>query len=579
MDIVSRSFEVFAACVQGFVLLSKAQNLGEDASYLVTMLNVQEYRFLQWAEIVGIDSPDRKIDPRLNHVQASLLMAELRKMLEKDKIRQRYQLELVDREPIQGENVVEGPQDILSSAVSDQRRVDILYRANLIQSRNTLPKRLWWAAVDKNKLEKFVSKVRETVQGLWDLLNPIQQTDMLNTVQQILSRTIDMSNDVKGLLGLRTALERTSGDVEANSAVPLAASARVKAIAVALDSPEQFKQETSPSDTISRIDIVPVKSLQDGLSCIQKTEDATRSVARYRGKPVLIEHKPVPAKYKSKLKHRVVDLATLLSTRTHPAFLTLRCLGFFEDQEGFSLVYDYPDTLDSTFDVTDISQSPPSPISLLDLLRLHEPALQPSLSTRLKLSIQCLHALILLHTAGWLHKSLRSSNFLFFATEASARKNPESVLAHPFLAGFNFSRQDRPAEMSEYLSEDPQADIYRHPSALGEPLVSFGKHMDLYSLGTVLIELAEWRPLNAIVHKCVRVTGGGKDVPVDKIKPVRQWLLRDKVGNGSVAYRVGDEFGGAVAMCLEGESDEEKTRRAVLEQEWAILKKLEACRI
>src|SRR4051812_1128612 len=98
VSIASLSFEVFAICVQGFVLLSKAQNLGRDASFLVTMLSVQECRFLQWAEIVGVDDPDRTIDPRLNQVQASQLMGQMQLMLDKDNIRKRYHLDLVEKE-------------------------------------------------------------------------------------------------------------------------------------------------------------------------------------------------------------------------------------------------------------------------------------------------------------------------------------------------------------------------------------------------------------------------------------------------------------------------------------------------
>ncbi|KAL2833810.1 prion-inhibition and propagation-domain-containing protein [Aspergillus cavernicola] len=593
VSIVSLSFEVFAACVQGFVLLAQARNLGEDASFLMTMLSVQEYRFLQWGEIVGINDRDRTIDPRLNPVEASRLMGELQLMLEKDNIRKRYHLELVEKEgPVDRENVVhspEGSQSILSDAVSDKRRADILHRANLIKSKNSLPKRLWWAAVDKNRLATLVSRVERTVQGLWDLLNPIQQNRMDQATQEILSKVIDMSNDLKELRELRAALEVFSRDIQASGACPLAASAGIKAVAVALHgAKERTGEETFLLNTTASNDQpgqqlgpqpVAERLLQDDITCIEQTKDATRSVARYKGRPVLIEHKPVPAKDKPKLKHRVVDLATLLSSRTHPEFLTLRCIGFVEDQKGFSLVYNYPDSLDTNFNLSNTSESPPSPMSLLDLLYNREPPLEPSLSARLKLAQRCLHAIILLHTASWLHKSLRASNVLFFATLDSARSNPEKALAHPFLAGFNFSRLDRPAEISEYISEDPLADIYRHPSALGYPPVPFDKNMDLYSLGTVLIELTEWRPLRTIVQKCVKVSSRGQDVPLENIKSVREWLLENKVGSGSVAYRVGDGFGGAVAMCLAGGNCEAEMREKVLDREWEIAKKLDACHI
>jgi hypothetical protein len=60
---------------------------------------------------------------------------------------------------------------------------------------------------------------------------------------------------VKALQELRTALESSSGDVAANSAFPLAASARVKAVAVALHGTQKTKQETSLANTTSRATI------------------------------------------------------------------------------------------------------------------------------------------------------------------------------------------------------------------------------------------------------------------------------------------------------------------------------------
>lgn len=54
LAVVSLVFQVFGGCVKGFVLLSEAHNLGRDAAYLRTMLNLEEYRFTQWAKTVGL---------------------------------------------------------------------------------------------------------------------------------------------------------------------------------------------------------------------------------------------------------------------------------------------------------------------------------------------------------------------------------------------------------------------------------------------------------------------------------------------------------------------------------------------
>jgi hypothetical protein len=50
-----------------------------------------------------------------------------------------------------------------------------------------------------------------------------------------------------------------------------------------------------------------------------------------------------------------------------------------------------------------------------------------------------------LHSVGWLHKSFRSENILFFN---DADQDPH-LLTQPYVCGFDFSRQDSPHEMTE----------------------------------------------------------------------------------------------------------------------------------
>lgn len=97
LAVVSLSFQVFAGCVQGFVLLTEAHNLGEDASYLSTMLELEEYRFMQWAEAVGLlAEPQPTLHPRLNQALAAQLMTQLERLISKpvQKLRDRYGLKL-----------------------------------------------------------------------------------------------------------------------------------------------------------------------------------------------------------------------------------------------------------------------------------------------------------------------------------------------------------------------------------------------------------------------------------------------------------------------------------------------------
>lgn len=99
LAVASLSFQTFGGCVKGFVLLSEAHNLGRDASFLRTMLNLEEYRFTQWAKTVGLTGRHATLNPRLNQILAAELMGQLSLLLSTNKLKERYKLELVPNCP------------------------------------------------------------------------------------------------------------------------------------------------------------------------------------------------------------------------------------------------------------------------------------------------------------------------------------------------------------------------------------------------------------------------------------------------------------------------------------------------
>jgi len=180
-------------------------------------------------------------------------------------------------------------------------------------------------------------------------------------------------------------------------------------------------------------------------------------------------------------------------------------------------------------------------------------------TARLNITLSICRTLVTLHTAGWLHKDLRSENVLFFPSSSGSLIS--SLPARPYLTGFAFSRFDFPEAISEQPSADPSHDIYRHPQALGEPSTSFNKHMDMYSLGTIMVEIAEWRPLKHIILMCVDVRNPVANVSLTAIASVSPWLVREKVESGFASFRMGEVFGRALATCLQsggpvGESED-----------------------
>lgn len=167
----------------------------------------------------------------------------------------------------------------------------------------------------------------------------------------------------------------------------------------------------------------------------------------------------------------------------------------------------------------------------------------PSLTVRIQLALRIARIIQSFHRAGWLHK-----NILFLPS--SDITNPSSIPDNLFLAGFSFARADSPTEISEQPSGDPKHDIYRHPAALGEPTENFSAIMDAYSLGTVLLEIAEWRALQYLVDSVVDASA--ERVPLDRLAGLQPFLLegKGKGGTSKMRTKMGDIYSQACLQCL-----------------------------
>lgn len=128
---------------------------------------------------------------------------------------------------------------------------------------------------------------------------------------------------------------------------------------------------------------------------------------------------------------------------------------------------------------------------------------------RLQLAYNLALSLYQLHLVGWVHKSFRSDNVLFFpdtgksAEPQTAPAVPDALIdqdngdryTEPWLCGFEYSRVTTQESDLAGTDEEIQKNIYRHPARWDAPTQRFEPIHDIYALGTVLLEVGLWRPL------------------------------------------------------------------------------------
>lgn len=200
----------------------------------------------------------------------------------------------------------------------------------------------------------------------------------------------------------------------------------------------------------------------------------------------------------ARLNHlrRIDDLARMVHSASdrHPDLHTIDCLGYTDDtlSSRYGLVYKAPH---------------PSFSTLYSLITSNDHR-TPDLGDRFTLAHTLAVALWSLHSLDWLHKSLCSTNILFFpsalsasATRATASAAMSADISSPYLLGFDCSRPDHVTEMSVASKNPSSMDLHRHPNSLdGMERKPYCKSFDIYSLGIMLLEIGLWKVLQGY-HK------------------------------------------------------------------------------
>jgi hypothetical protein len=185
---------------------------------------------------------------------------------------------------------------------------------------------------------------------------------------------------------------------------------------------------------------------------------------------------------------KIQKLSRLLSEVSSPAFHITRFVGYVDQplrsQMGLVFETNIPATIPHRIDMP--------PFMTLELCYRQE-KLVP-LEMRFALALSLAKALSNLHAVGWLHKSLRSANVVFFASSHEDLPGGKSRfdLTHPYLFGFDLSRHSAdPSAGDREFKRGRQ--IYTHPRRWGVPREAFYAVHDIYALGVILLEVGCWR--------------------------------------------------------------------------------------
>jgi hypothetical protein len=190
------------------------------------------------------------------------------------------------------------------------------------------------------------------------------------------------------------------------------------------------------------------------------------------GKDVLVEafvYQPDPATAEpvAQTLRQVQKMATLLCQEKETSFRILPGVGYVQESVNsqFGLL----------FELTGPFNKEKPPMLLSDYYNTKK---RVPLGKRIELVQALVTAIEQLHRLRWLHKELRSNNFLFLRSIGNAN---EIDIGQPWLVGFEYART---LDEGTTLDEDHSMEnnLYRHPERWGKPHIAFTRAHEMYSL-------------------------------------------------------------------------------------------------
>ena len=509
--------------------------------YLRVRLRVEQTRLLNWGEKVGIvedcfEEPSRSLHFDRNLVLDVLL--EIQTLFKSCvKILEKY-------DPIVPSKQIPSNADVSSDRRYPPGSKSVLMKVlSLTEKTPQLGRRLQWAVV---KQDAFKSNVEKLI-GYNDAIEALLDSRSVNELQAMQRQTymvmLQLNNKVDELRQMSLAMHIQTQPLAQPTTHSLS-----RATTLVTERKEENSMLASLADFKARQGLVEQEGETVYAELIKRHDltfqpsSSDQSVGFYKGTPVWLEWKTYaiddryPSWWEDMIEHRVKQLVTLLASRDKPKqFRAPQCLGYFyrqsEEQQQYGLVYEMPFKVPKAMPLS-------APISLLELMRTTK---APSLTKRKDLAASICQSLMYLHSVNWLHKGVRSSNLFFFVSEGE-----KIAFSEPVLSGFGYARPDTSGEATEPSPKYSNDDIYKHPESMNSGASRSKKSYDIYSLGVILAEIAQWKTIYEIfpLPTDIKAARGA-------VKRVKEFLLTSEF-LATTEAAAGEVYTEAMRKCLLG---------------------------
>ena len=528
LGIVALSLTGLRGCFKGLTVLSKARHYTRDISNVRLQIELSLQSLFTWAEDAGLTQEPPTLLVSARHATLVVnILGQLDCLLQDlSHLKETYGLDL-SLEP-GNVDALDDEDSTLSKLGLKQREYTRRADIAIFRQRKEPWKRLRWVTLDDRKVARLLKKINGFNRELEKFLEQSKQAERDRYLELAYRDAVLNANGQQELhvLGQESELKAAPANVA------IAAAARLKQTRLRLGLDENVPLLASVANDKGRqIQIAPPNSSHSQRSCrldsplvpldsmrlsirsltlprLARAPYLSRVMAFYDASAVLLEWKSGPTLRDARIIDKRVEQVAAFLHELKPSFHSLPCRGYVKDHEAnrYGYVFDLSENLSTAR--LQHGQHPPNASqrmlpSLPEMSSLYDQLENsnriPSLNSRLKLSILILETILNLHTSGWLHKEFRSANVILIRPAETVECPSDLSTYTVFVAGYVYARADEPNELTEPLASSSEADLYRHPSSLGESREPYGKTFDLFSVGCTLLEVGLWTSLRQIL--------------------------------------------------------------------------------